>query len=178
MMSRCCVQHVVSCHAKQIVAVRQTNKRIVANRVEWVAMIPQFDNNVVTPKRRNKSLQLPFCRRRPVLRKRTRYQPASPARKHPPVADTKIAELFYSEYGVLFATRQLSGTNCGRQLRITNWVASNHHHITSGATLQLCAEYCWQTKRSCSFRKTHDAVQPVAIGQCKCTQPNYKCLLY
>ena len=51
MMRGRCVQHVVSCYAEQIVAVRQANKRIVANRVEWVAMVPQLDNNVVTPKR-------------------------------------------------------------------------------------------------------------------------------
>ena len=84
-MLRCCVVHIVGSNACQIVTSSKLGKRIVARRVEWVAVIPQLDDHTFTTEQRNQLLQLARRRSRTLAHQRRRHHTMATAGEHPPM---------------------------------------------------------------------------------------------
>ena len=104
--SNCCSQpalrrrgvvHVVGGHAGQVVARRQLGQRIVARRVERVAVVPQLDHHTVAPEQLDQPLQL-LCRcRRTVVDECRRHGTFAATGQHPTVPAHRVGDVEQGE---------------------------------------------------------------------------------
>ena len=87
------VVHVVGGDAGQVVARRQLGQRIVARRVERVAVIPQLDHHTVAAEQLDQPLQLLRCCRGTVVDERRGHRTLAATGEHPTVAGHRVGDV-------------------------------------------------------------------------------------
>ena len=87
------VVDVVRGDAGDVVTRRELGERVVARRVERIAVVPQLDHDTVAAEQLHQLAQRLARRSRTVAQQRRRHDPLAAAGQHPPVALTRVGEI-------------------------------------------------------------------------------------
>jgi len=149
---------------------------VVAHRVERIAVIPQLDEHVVATARSDHLLHHPFRGGRAVAMHRASDRTAHRTREHPPAVTGELRQSIDAKDRLVLAPGELAVTDRRRQMPVPAGVAGQDDDVTLVA-FQLCAEHRGHGERTGRLRETHDAIQPVAIGEGECGQRQSRRLL-
>ena len=124
------VVHVVGGDAVDAGAAGDLGERVVASRVERVAVIPQLDGHVVRAEHGDEIGERARSRRRTVAHERERHRALAATGEHEPVPVVHLRELGQRvDRLALLATTQLRRAERARQPGVALRVAGQHHEV-------------------------------------------------
>ena len=129
------IVHVVRRDEVEVRADRELDQRIVARRVERVAVVPQFDHHVGATEARHEVVERAGPGPRPVALERRRHGCfATPGEHHPMIRARATCgadggELIEGGAGCTLFARELRLAQRAREARVAHRVAGEHHQV-------------------------------------------------
>ncbi len=114
-LGRGCVVDVVGRRTLDALAMGELRERVVACRVERVAMVPQLDEHPVAPERVDQPQQLASSRSRPVGDQRGRDRPLAAPGEHPAMTSDRVGDVAERELRRSLLAREMSGAQRPRE---------------------------------------------------------------
>ena len=136
-------------------------------------MIPQLDEHTITPECFDESCEFASRCRRTIGHERRHHGAITFARERPPVARSLAREIGNGAARFVLATSELRQTQRASEMRVTTRAIGHQHDLVRAITVvhrHIGAEHRGQLHRARRFGESHDAVQPVAIGERECVQ--------
>ena len=182
---RGCVMHVVGGNHFGAGAHRELSHCVVARPVEWVAVIPEFDEDPVPAERGHQLFQDVLRSTGSVSHQRRRHHPfPTPRGREPRTARLPRGrqELFDAQLRRALRAAQLCRADRAGQRRVPGRTLRQDQHVFAGrlgtparrpldTQGEFRAEHRRQAEWARGFGEPHHAVQPVVIGHGQPRQP-------
>ena len=170
MLRRHCIRHVVGGHTLQVEHGRQLHQLVITYCINRVAVIPQFHQHIACTKRINQYAQHTFCFCRAMLNQRAHHRTLRTTREYQAFITHRGTHCCKRKHRCTFAARKLPFADRTCHMRITLRATTQQHNAALGGVrrdidaIKLDTKDGGQSHSACGFCKTHNAVQPVAIG--------------
>jgi hypothetical protein len=171
------VVHVVGGDALDAGAGGDLGERVVANRVERIAVIPQFDRHVVRAEHRDEIGERACSRGRAIAHERERHRALAATGEHEPVPVVHLRELGQRvDRLALLATTQVRRTERARQTGVALRISGQYHEVLTFrvgfAVLRLAqveaelgTEHRGHPDFASGFGEADHAVEAVVVGE-------------
>ena len=125
------VVDVVGGDARQVEPAGQLGERVVAGRVERIAVVPQLHHHPVAPEQLHQPLQLPPCRARPVGQQRGGHRALAAPGEHPPVPRRRVGEVAEGELRRALLAREVPEAERSRQAGVAVGAVGEHQQVVA-----------------------------------------------
>ena len=147
---------------------RHFGQGVVAGRVERIALIPQFDHHTVTSEDVDEITKFTSRRARAMVGERARHDSIVRTGEDPPMTAPFRSQIGDRAAWLVLRSVQLRQTDGTSETRVSRRTIGEHDELsfTFGVLHdEFGAEHRRQADIACRFGESHDAVQPIAIGE-------------